>query len=80
MTYDEYVKACECEFNNGFGDVTEIRVDQRAYDELVISLGKPSVQPSGLVNPITGSESLITIHKNHLVVARVLPTRHVVIL
>ena len=81
MILKEFEQLCKREYANGFGEVTELYLDEAAHEELVASI---TAMPrfgklSALTNSATGGQVSVIRHENHAVVERrpqVAPTRH----
>lgn len=71
MTLDQFNALCERQYENGYGDVRELHLDEAAYKELTDSVYAGGYPPmSSVLNQITGTMVKIVRHENHAIVER----------
>lgn len=73
MTYDEFQQICEREWVHHIGNVCEISLDQSAHDALKASVTRWVNSSSPIryvINPVTGVQTRVVIHRNYYVVRR----------
>ena len=75
MKYETYQKLCIDEFERYVADVTELHLDDVAYNELIDSLDENRHYSTvghitSIMNPVTGTQTKIVRHHNHAILRR----------